>query len=550
MIRRLCYILILSGWGLSQLAAMEIRAEVDRNPVALQQSFTLTFSAAGDPDSDPDFSPLKQQFEIINQQRSSQSSWVNGKSQHSQEWHLSLMAKQAGELLIPPIAFGKDFSKPLKLKVNEQVQAIEHSGDLFLEAEINTSKVYQQSQALLSLRLYRRVQMTQASLSEPELANVVLERLGDDASYSTSINGSEYAVTERKYALFPQQAGELVIPPITVDAEILSYQSGRRGFWGQSVTETRRVQSKPIKVRVLPVAAGFDTANWLAAEDLQLTEQWSDVSMQVKAGQPITRTIKLTANGTTVAQLPELSTLGSVPAGLKTYSDQPQLHEEKRRDGLMASREEKTAFIATQAGEYDFPEVIVGWFNTETGQKQFARLPAAKLQVLAASVLAPQASLPEPVRPVSQPPVQINDQIGLWQALSAFLAISWGLTIVYFLNRWDKRPAVSIAEPAKAITPNQYRQALEQACQTSLPEKARSALLGFFAVRTLPEIVDQQPVLADALAELSHTLYAQSPSVWQGDSLWQAFLQCENSQAQLSAAKNTDGLEPFFKLVS
>ena len=142
------------------------------------------------------------------------------------------MAKQAGDLLIPPIAFGKDVSKPLKIKVTEQVQATESSADLFLEAVLDTPKVYQQSQALLSLRFYRRVQMTQAKLSEPELADVVMERLGEDASYSTRINGTEYAVTERKYALFPQQPGDLIIPAITVDAEVLSYKGGRQGFWG------------------------------------------------------------------------------------------------------------------------------------------------------------------------------------------------------------------------------------------------------------------------------------------------------------------------------
>ena len=548
MIRRLFYILILSGLGLTRLAAMEIKVEADRNPVALQQSFQLVFSAPDDPDSEPDFSPLRQQFDILNQQRSSQSSWINGKSQHSQEWHLSLMAKQAGDLLIPPIAFGKDVSKPLKIKVTEQVQATESSADLFLEAVIDTPKVYQQSQALLSLRFYRRVQMTQAKLSEPELADVVMERLGEDASYSTRINGTEYAVTERKYALFPQQPGDLIIPAITVDAEVLNYKGGRQGFWGQAMTETRRIQSKPIKVQVLPIAAGFDSGNWLAADDLQLTEQWSDASMQVTAGQPITRTLKLTAHGATVAQLPELISL-SLPAGLKTYPDQPQLHEEKGSHGLLATREEKIAFIATQAGDYQFPEVIISWFNTQTGQKQIARLPASKIQVLPAIVAAPQSSLPE-AEPLSSQPVQHNDQLWPWQALSAFLVIAWGLTTIYLLRRSSKAPPEPVAESAKPIAHNQYRQMLEQACQSSQPELARKALLGFFAVGSLAEIVGQQPVLADAVAELSHVLYAQSSAVWQGDLLWQAFLQIENARGQPSAAKNAEGLEPLFKLVS
>lgn len=545
---RFGYILLLSGLGLTNLAAMEIQAKVDRNPVALQQSFTLTFTAEDDPDDDPDFSPLSQQFQILNQQRSSQSSWINGKSQHIQEWHLSLMAKRAGEFLIPPIAFGKDISTPLKLKVNEQIQAIENSGDLFLEAELNRSKVYQQSQVLLSLRFYRRVQMTQAKLSEPELADVMMERLGEDASYSTRINGIEYAVTERKYALFPQQAGELIIPPISVDAEVINYKAGRQGFWGQAVTETRRIQSKPIKVQVLPIATGFDTSNWLAAEDLQLTEQWSDPSMQVKAGQPITRTLKLVAQGTTVAQLPELASL-AVPAGLKTYPDQPQLHEEKRSDGLQASREDKIALIATQAGEYLIPEVAISWFNTQTGQKQIARLPASKIQVLPAIVAVPQPTMPE-VEQISIQPVQQDEQRGFWQALSAFLALGWLLTTVYLLRRPAKTLSESIAETAKPISNNDYRQNLQHACQSAQPELARSALLGYFSANNLALIVNQHPVLADAVGDLSQALYAQSAGVWQGELLWQAFLQFEKTYVESPRVKNAKGLEPLFKLAS
>jgi hypothetical protein len=548
MMRKLGCILIVLGWGLTPLAAMEIQTKVDRNPVALQQSFILSFSADQDPDDDPDFSPLRQQFEILNQQRSSQSSWVNGKSQHIQEWHISLMAKQAGEVLIPPIAFGKDMSKPLKIKVNERIPALESSGDLLLEAELNTPKVYQQAQLILSLRFYRRVQMTQAKLSEPELANVMIERLGEDASYSTRINGVEYAVTERKYALFPQQAGELKIPPISIEAEILNYQAGRQGFWGQAVTETRRIQSKPINVQVLPIAAGFDASNWLAAEALQLTEQWSEQSMQVQAGQPITRTLKLTARGTTVAQLPELATL-AVPAGLKTYPDQPQLHEEKGSDGLQASREEKIAFIATQAGEYSFPELAVTWFNTQTGQKQIARLPATKIQVLPA-IVATSPSSASKAEPIATQSAHQDNALVLWQTVSALLAIGWLLTIVYFIRRSPKAVAVPVVEPAYPSSNHQYRQILQNACHSAQPEQARTALLGYFAADNLAQIVDQYPLLAGAVRELSQALYAPSPIAWQGELLWQAFLHYEHSPVNSKTVKQTETLEPFFRLVS
>jgi hypothetical protein len=43
-----------------------VSVSIDRNPVNLQESFQLTFTASDDPDGEPDFSPLDKDFEILN----------------------------------------------------------------------------------------------------------------------------------------------------------------------------------------------------------------------------------------------------------------------------------------------------------------------------------------------------------------------------------------------------------------------------------------------------------------------------------------------------
>ena len=80
----------------STLAA-DINVSVDRNPVSLDESFQIIFTATESPDDDPDFSPLEQDFSILNQSNSSSSSWINGKSSKTIQWTLNVMAKQAGE---------------------------------------------------------------------------------------------------------------------------------------------------------------------------------------------------------------------------------------------------------------------------------------------------------------------------------------------------------------------------------------------------------------------------------------------------------------------
>ena len=78
---------------------------------------------------------------------------------------------------------------------------------MFLDVKATPEQPYVQSQVLYTLRLYRRVDIAQAELSEPELTDAVVEKLGEDSNYNTVVNGVSYLVTERKYAIFPQKSG-------------------------------------------------------------------------------------------------------------------------------------------------------------------------------------------------------------------------------------------------------------------------------------------------------------------------------------------------------
>ncbi len=201
--------------------ADEIQVSVDRNPVSLNDSFRIIFSSSHGFNDDPDLSPLQENFEILDQQHSSNSSWVNGHSTSSDQWIISVLAKQSGELLIPPVAFGKDISKPLKITVSNSQNLPQGDEDLMLEVEASPEKPYVQSQVLYTLRFYRRVPITQARLEEPQIKDAVVEKLGDDSTFNTQLNGVDYVVTERKYAIFPQQSGVFTIQPITVNADVL-----------------------------------------------------------------------------------------------------------------------------------------------------------------------------------------------------------------------------------------------------------------------------------------------------------------------------------------
>ena len=535
--------------------AAQIQASVNRNPVNLNESLQITFSANETPDGNPDFTPLKENFHILNQQRSSNMSWINGKATRNEQWIVNVMPKQAGELLIPPIAFGSDSSQPLKLKVGDAppVQA-DSSAEIFLQVQASPEKPYVQSQVLYTLKLYRRVQITQASLNEPEFKDGLVEKLGEDSTYSTQVNGVDYWVTERKYAIFPQQSGVFTIPPLTLTAEVVGEQRPQfNGFFNRQITETRRVSSDAITLNVQALPASFTDPAWLSAESLQLKETWSSNDLKTKVGEPLTRTITLIAKGSTVGQLPELSKHLNMD-GIKTYPDQPVLNEDKQSDGLVAQREEKVAYIPSQPGQYNLPAVSISWFNTQTQQVETAQLPAVTISTVEAAVN------PTPI-PNEQPKSQVTELLPnspqmagsevLWQVLSGCLTLGW-LTHIGWLYRGRRQKlATEKVQAEKSSQSSVHEKALKTSCQQNQATAAKQALLAWGKQRyfadNLTAIASQcsEPLRSEILW-LNQRLYSDVQDSWNGQSLWEAFSKANQSKPVKKTVE--DVLEPLYRI--
>ncbi|AEF98553.1 BatD family protein [Methylomonas methanica] len=547
-----------AGWLLAFSAlATDIQVSVDRNPVSLNESFQITFTALETPDGAPDFSPLRANFEILNQERSTNMSWVNGKSSRSEQWVVSVMPKQTGELLIPAIAFGADSSQPSKVLVSDASQTQASGNDeVFLKVEASPEKPYVQSQVLYTLKLYRRVQITQASLSDPEIKDALVEKLGEDSTYSTQINGVDYWVTERKYAIFPQQSGLFTIAPLTLTAEVVSNVNNRRprfnGFFNRQATETRRVSSDAITLNVLPVPSSFTGSAWLSAESVTLNQSWSTDNLQTKVGEPLTRTITLTAKGTTVGQLPELSKSSNIQ-GLKTYPDQPVLKEDKQSDGMTAIREEKIAYIPSQPGQYTLPALAISWFNTETQKTEVARLPEVKLTALSAgnNQTSQPAAQPLEQAPLVQSGRDRSQSPLFWQGLAGILGLGW-LTHIVWIYRVNRINTASKPRQSQKQTAFDRQKPLKTACLHNNPQAAKQALLQWgrhhFAVDNLTTLASHcaDPLGAEILL-LNHCLYSGNHTSWDGRRLWEAFSKTDNT-ATITSSRQDDVLAPLHKI--
>ena len=161
-----------------------------------------------------------------------------------------------------------------------------------------------------------------------------------------------------------------------------------------------------IEVKAIPQHFSGD---WLPAELVTLHDELNP-DKDFKVGEPITRTITLTAAGIDKNQLPEVHQ--DLPSSIKAYPDQADSHRALRNGKLVSQRVETLALVPKQAGKITLPEVKVNWFDTRSEKMRTAILPERYIQVapganmpVTPAVAAPVVEQPEVAPVQSQTPI-------------------------------------------------------------------------------------------------------------------------------------------------
>lgn len=475
-------------------ARAAVVANVDREDVELNESFTLKITVDTEIDAEPDASALQQDFYVGQRSHLSNTTIVNGQISRSRTWNYVLMAKRTGELTIPPVVIGKEQSQPVSITVKPTSSAAPGEADVFVTAEVDNSEGYVQAQLLYRVKLYRAVPTRQPRLSEPDLGgvDVLVEPAGDERLYDAVLNGRSYDVVERVYALFPQESGELTIGPTLFEARVLrdGRITGRKVFQ----TEAQRITVNPIPS---PPADHPDAA-WLPAKSVELSEEWSREPDRLPAGEPITRRITVTALGQLSTQIPVIE-----PASLdaiKVYPDRPELSVSAVSGGILAERRDQYAIIGAAAGPVELPAVELPWFDIESGEWQLARLPERPLTIL------PPAHTPVPTpAPQDSPALETTTVVesAFWRRISEALAVVWLLTLCAWW--WARRPRrIEPAEPPQLPLHKQQARSLKRArkaAQANDTAGVKSALLEWGRLQWPDDVPRSLGALATRVSE-------------------------------------------------
>ncbi len=546
--------------------AQTLTTSVDRNPITIDETVKLVVKfKGGSPDGSPDLSVLANDFDVLGTSQSSRTSIINGKMESSTEWVSTLAPKREGSIVIPPIPVGAEVSLPLTLQVLPAGEPgkSDQARDLFLDVHVEPKNPYVQSQVTVTVKLYHALPIREGSLDEPKAPDVLVQKLGEDRSFETIVEGRRYGVIERRYALFPQKSGEVTIPPLTFTGKVQD-RPGRRslfdemmgnrpGFFGSDPfgwsLRTVQTRSKGLTLTVQPIPPEAQGETWLPAQEFVLQESWvpEDFEKQAKVGEPITRTITMVAKGLTGTQLPDLPIIDQ--PGVKVYPDQAKTETTVEGTTAIGIRQQKMAFVPTESGTLHVPEVRIPWWDSKIKRKRVAVLPSRTVAILpeigrrivplakqsdsgsSSAVVSGQQAEERTLRSDQSMATGNGDvappsTVLMWQAIAAMFMVLWfgtGFGWWYNHRRANRNKPDQGCDVEKANSLRHARHAFSQACHTNNPKKAKEALLAWAAIRWsqnpplgLQEVAQRlaDPEAQAAVWELDRVLYSLDGGSW------------------------------------
>jgi len=151
---------------------------------------------------------------------------------------------------------------------------------------------------------------------------------------------------QQPYFIFPQRSGEITLPPPVF--------SSRNLF----------IKGKPQTLTVKPAINGQKIQPWVIASNMTLKQQWHFPDKPIQVGQTIERTLVIRGEGLTGAQLPR----PGIPPIENMHTQQlaTETRFEITDDLVHGTRIERFRYIPTQAGEYQFHDITINWWNSRS----------------------------------------------------------------------------------------------------------------------------------------------------------------------------------------
>ena len=510
--------------------AASLTATVDRNNLAINETFVLKLTLFAPDGSMPELTlPPLDEFRVIGNSQSLQTSLINGSMSTTATYTYQLQPVRTGDLIIP--GFSLDWNgqmlstDPISIAVSQgngapdntsepaaqpQTEAAQldsqanrkGSHDLFIETTTDKKSLYVGEAVKFNMRLYNSaMSFGQPDFEPPQFVGFWHPQEPDIRQYyANGSDGTLYDVTELTTWLFPTTAGQAIIDPATVTT------SG--GFF----TDGAQVLSDPIPIEVKPLPAGAP-ANFNGAVG-QFEIKATPDRLSTRLGEPVTLQVELNGAG-------NWGTLGDPhwpsEVNWRVYDQETRSQSDTTSGQMIGSRLYEQLWTPLAEGQITIPAIQYTYFDPATEQYRTIATQAQTIDVapgdpgLAASLPQKSTMGDAPASAETTAPVEIKSapavltstarpltqQTGFWLLFLVPVGLVVGDLSLAYRKHYLKTHAAHLRR-SKA-----YKRARRQL--QSIPRRSKNVQLEVARI-TLTYLEDQ---IQQPLTGLSHSTLAQ-----------------------------------------
>ncbi len=199
---------------------------------------------------------------------------------------------------------------------------------------------------------------------------VILQTDPFAANASETRSGATWVVQRWTVDLYPQRAGDFLVPPMTLMVNV------NGGELGNIEGET---ESPALQFSVSMPEALEQADFWVASPDYRVTQKISRATNALQPGDAFERIISFEASDVLAMMLPEVR--DTRQPGLAVYPAPPQLENSNNRGQSRGKRVQSISYLAEKPGSYLLPAQDFFWWNTRAETLQVISIPAIEVQV-------------------------------------------------------------------------------------------------------------------------------------------------------------------------
>ncbi|MCM2283993.1 MAG: BatD family protein [Desulfobacula sp.] len=372
----------------AQAFCFEVTARVDKNRVTPEDSVLLRIEISGGK-ADPDLSGITD-FKVTPRGTSSSYQFINGKSQSTSSYQFILTPLKQGQLRIPAIKVVQDgetaFTQEIFITVSEEQAVQGEVKALFARAEISNEKLFMGQPGVYSLKFFTSKRLSGLGFdSPPGFKGFSVKPVEKENTYTQTLNGILFQVTQVDYVLFPTEPGTFTIDPAVLVANVMVQSNRNSGtpsffndpFFSSDSFKPVRVRSNPVTIEVAPLPAYQGTNPFSGLVGRFNIEAAMDKT-SLKAGESATLTLTLSGSGNIMDANPPAM---DIDPNFKVYDDNPVESLNLTEKGYEGEKIFKKALVPVDPGHYTIPSIVLVYFDAEEQAYKEVSTPEIPLTV-------------------------------------------------------------------------------------------------------------------------------------------------------------------------